>query len=234
MQINGVNGAGMQSGNGMAGIGQGTDAYSRQLQKQISDAQKKLQDISSDENLSPEEKMKKRQEIQQEINELNIQLRQHQIELRREKQEEKSDSPVTELTGGSRNAKAGKGSQTGGMSEAGMSAIISADMEAGQARIQGNTAKRMENRAGIIKSEIKMESGDTSDKEKELAEVEKRARAASESQMNTLRDAGETLKKAEDSETKEKDKKASDAKEDKEEKEEKEVSTSYTPVDIRL
>ena len=222
MQINGVNGAGMQSGNGMTGIGQGTDAYSRQLQKQISDAQKKLQDISSDENLSPEEKMKKRQEIQQEINELNIQLRQHQIELRREKQEEKSDSPVTELTGGSRNAKAGKGGQTGGMSEAGMSAIISVDMAAGQAQIQGNTAKRMENRAGIIKSEIKMESGDTSDKEKELAEVEKRARAASESQMNTLRDAGETLKKAEDSETKEKDKKASDAKEDKEEKEEKE------------
>ena len=61
----------------------------------------------------------------------------------------------------------------------------------------------MENRAGIIKSEIKMESGDTSDKEKELAEVEKRAQAASESQMNTLRDMGETLKKAEDSETKE-------------------------------
>lgn len=172
MQINGVNGAGMQSGNSMTGIGQGTDAYSRQLQKQISDAQKKLQDISSDENLSPEEKMKKRQEIQQEINDLNIQLRQHQIELRREKQEEKSDSPVTELTGGSRNARTGKGSQAGGMSEAGMSAIISADVAAGQARIQGNTAKRMENRAGIIKSEIKMESGDTSDKEKELAEVE--------------------------------------------------------------
>ena len=188
-------------------------------------------DLSSDENLSPEEKMKKRQEIQQEINDLNIQLRQHQIELRREKQEEKSDSPVTELTGGSRNARTGKGSQAGGMSEAGMSAIISADVAAGQARIQGNTAKRMENRAGIIKSEIKMESGDTSDKEKELAEVEKRAQAASESQMNTLRDMGETLKKAEDSETKEEEKKASDTKED---KEEKEASTAYTPVDIRL
>ena len=112
-----------------------------------------------------------------------------------------------------------------------MSAIISADVAAGQARIQGNTAKRMENRAGIIKSEIKMESGDTSDKEKELAEVEKRAQAASESQMNTLRDMGETLKKAEDSETKEEEKKASDTKED---KEEKEASTAYTPVDIRL
>lgn len=231
MQINGVNGAGMQSGNSMTGIGQGTDAYSRQLQKQISDAQKKLQDISSDENLSPEEKMKKRQEIQQEINDLNIQLRQHQIELRREKQEEKSDSPVTELTGGSKNARTGKGSQAGGMSEAGMSAIISADVAAGQARIQGNTAKRMENRAGIIKSEIKMESGDTSDKEKELAEVEKRVQAASESQMNTLRDMGETLKKAEDSETKEEEKKTSDTKED---REEKEASTAYTPVDIRL
>ena len=42
---------------------------------------------------------------------------------------------------------------------------------------------------------------------------------------------GETLKKAEDSETKEEEKKASDTKED---KEEKEASTAYTPVDIRL
>jgi len=229
MQINGIQG--QNAGAGQAKAAQAADSVSKNIRNQITALQKQMQELSANKEMGVEEKMKKRQEIQQEINDLNIQLRQHQIELRREKQEEKSDSPVTELTGGSRNAKAGKGGQTGGMSEAGMSAIISADVAAGQARIQGNTAKRMENRAGIIKSEIKMESGDTSDKEKELAEVEKRAQAASESQMNTLRDMGEILKKAEDSETKEEEKKASDTKED---KEEKEASTAYTPVDIRL
>ena len=213
MQINGVNTAGMQNTNSMMGIGQETDAYSRQLQKQISDAQKKLQDVSSDESLSAEEKMKKRQEIQQEINNLNIQLRQHQIELRKEKQNEKSSdltSAVTELTGGSKGAKSGKGGgQMKTLSDAGMSAIISADAAVKQASIQGNVANRMENRANIIKSEISMESGDTSDKEKALAETEKRAQAASASQMSTLKEADGELKQAERSEEDEDDKKAS-------------------------
>lgn len=232
MQINGVNGAGMQNQSNIRGIGQEADAYSRQLQKQISDAQKKLQDISSDESLSQEEKVKKRQEIQQEINNLNIQLRQHQIELRREKQEQKnSDSAVTELTGGGKNAKAGKsGGQTQAMSEAGMSAIISADAAVKQANIQGNVANRMENRAEVIKSEIKMESGDVSDKEKELAEVEKRAAAAVSSQTHTLKDANGELKKAEDSEEQEEENKSDGAKRE----EEDNVTIAYTPVDIRL
>ncbi len=244
MQINGVNGAGMQNQSAVTGIGQKTDAYSRKLQKQIQDAQQRIQDISSDENLSPEEKMKKRQEIQQEINNLNIQLRQHQMELRKEKQKEKSDSAVTELTGG-RSAKAGKeGGQAKTMSNASMSAIISADAAVKQANVQGNVANRMENRADVIKSEIKMDRGDTSDKEKALAETEKRAQEASAAQMSTLKEAGEELKQAEHSEEnkdhkdtsdadKAKEKKADDAK-DVDGKEEEKKETSYTPVDIRL
>lgn len=260
MQINGINGTGAQSG--MMGIGQETDAYSRQLQKQISEAQKKLQDISTDENLSSEEKMKKRQEIQQEINNLNVQLRQHQIELRQEKQrEEKSDSDVTELIGGKQNGKSGKGgSQTGAISEMGMSAIISADTAMKQARIQGNTANRMENRAGVLKSEIKMDRGNTEAKEKELAETEKRGETALAAQAGTLKSVGEELKKAGEIGKEEKQEKVSGSEKSKEknapgtkdaenekddsvqaaEKKQEEdraenpYSTNYVPVDIRL
>ena len=64
------------------GIGQGADSYSKNIQNQIADAQKALQELSSNENLTMEEKRQKRQEIQQEIADLNQQLRQHQIEQR--------------------------------------------------------------------------------------------------------------------------------------------------------
>ena len=65
---------------------QGNDSVSKNIQNQIANAQQKLQDLSSNEEMSLEDKMKKRQEIQQEINNLNQQLRQHQIEQRKEQQ----------------------------------------------------------------------------------------------------------------------------------------------------
>ena len=91
MRIDGSNGIGA----GQAGsIGQNdntqTDAYTKDLQRQIALDQQKLQEISSNGDLSMEDKMKKRQEIQKEIASLQQQLRQHQIEVRREQQQQGS------------------------------------------------------------------------------------------------------------------------------------------------
>ena len=60
-----------------------TDSVSKNIQNQIANAQKQLQELSANENMSAEEKMKKRQEIQQQITDLNNQLRQHQIEQKK-------------------------------------------------------------------------------------------------------------------------------------------------------
>ena len=78
MRINGFSGTNTQTGT--MGMTQGNDSVSKNIQNQIANAQQKLQDLSSNEEMSLEDKMKKRQEIQQEINNLNQQLRQHQIE----------------------------------------------------------------------------------------------------------------------------------------------------------
>ena len=80
MRINGFSGTNTQTGT--MGMTQGNDSVSKNIQNQIANAQQKLQDLSSNEEMSLEDKMKKRQEIQQEINNLNQQLRQHQIEQR--------------------------------------------------------------------------------------------------------------------------------------------------------
>ena len=122
MTINGINGANTQMK--QMGMNQATDSYGRNIQNQIANAQKQLQELSSNENMSLEEKMKKRQEIQQQINDLNMQLRQHQMEQRKEKQQAKSSS-MDGMLGGTGNTKAGgKGT---GLSQASMTAMISAD-----------------------------------------------------------------------------------------------------------
>ena len=85
-------------------MAQANDSVSKNIQNQIANAQQKLQDLSSNEELSLEDKMKKRQEIQQEITNLNQQLRQHQIEQRKEQQSKKSS--MDDMVAGTKNTSA--------------------------------------------------------------------------------------------------------------------------------
>lgn len=64
------------------------DAISKSIENEISDVQRQRQQVSK-QDLSADEKMKKRQELQQEISRLNNQLRQRQAEARREQNKEK-------------------------------------------------------------------------------------------------------------------------------------------------
>lgn len=58
MKINGFNGTNTQTG--AIGMAQANDSVSKNIQNQIANAQQKLQDLSSNEELSLEDKMKKR------------------------------------------------------------------------------------------------------------------------------------------------------------------------------
>lgn len=243
MKINGINGVNPQAG--QMGMNQATDSYSRNLQKQIADAQKQLRELSSNEDLSLEEKMKKRQEIQQHISDLNMQLRQHQMELRKEamsrsKERQDEGSSMEGMQGGSKSA---------GLSQASMTAVISADSSLKQARVQGSVATRMDGRAGVLESEIKLDKvngGDTRAKEAELAEVEQKAQTATASQLSTLADASRSMEEAAKADSKSEkadneDIKAADAQEkvaneneSGSESENTPQPTTYTSVDIRL
>ena len=72
MAINGINGT--NAGVGAMKMTQATDSVSKNIQNQIANAQKQLQELSSNKDMSLEEKMKKRQEIQQQITDLNNQF----------------------------------------------------------------------------------------------------------------------------------------------------------------
>ena len=212
MTVNGISGAnnGMQAGS--SGRITQMDSVSKNIQNQIANAQKKLQELSSNEELSIEDKMKKRQEIQQEINNLNQQLRQHQIEQRKEQQSKKSSS-MDDMVAGTKNTSAKKGT---GLSQASMQAMISADSSMKQAKVQGSMATQMEGKAGVLESEIKMDKGrgaSTEKKEEELADLQAKAQAATAAQVSTLADANKKMEEAAAAERTEK--KVSDAKEEK-------------------
>ena len=169
MTINGISGANTQAA--QIGMNQAMDSYSKNIQNQIANAQKQLQELSSNEEMTLEEKMKKRQEIQQQISDLNMQLRQHQIEQRKEQQSK--GASMDDMLGGNRTA-AKSGNKGSGLSQASMQAMISADSSMKQAKVQGSVATQMQGRANVLKAEIK-QSGSTEAKEAELADLEQKA-----------------------------------------------------------
>lgn len=208
MTINGISGANTQAA--QIGMNQAMDSYSKNIQNQIANAQKQLQELSSNEEMTLEEKMKKRQEIQQQISDLNMQLRQHQIEQRKEQQSK--GASMDDMLGGNRTA-AKSGNKGSALSQASMQAMISADSSMKQAKVQGSVATQMQGRANVLKAEIK-QSGSTEAKEAELADLEQKAVNATASQMNTLAEANKAVSEAAAAERTEK--KTSDAKEEKE------------------
>lgn len=255
MTINGINGVNTQMK--QMGVNQATDSYSRNIQSQIANAQKQLQELSSNEDMSMEEKMKKRQELQKQISDLNSQLRQHQMEMRREASEkaQKKDPNGEDQSGGVQRAENKGRNQQAGMSKGSMQAMIGAEGTLKQAKIQGSVAKRMEGRAGVLEAEIKLDAargGSVEAKEEELAQVKEKAQNATDSQLDTLSKANGEMKKAgeidqetgktQKDEEEKKDTGTADEKEkdwkkpepDEKERQEEMKFVRYAPVDVRL
>ena len=183
-----------QAGTTLRNGGMQSDSYTKNIQRQIADAQQKLQDLSSNEELSLEDKMKKRQEIQQEITNLNQQLRQHQMEQRREQQSQKSSS-MDDMIAGTKHTSAKKGT---GLSQASMQAIISADTSMKQANVQGSVAAGLKGRAGVLESEIRQDAGkgNTEKKEQELADIQGKVQSATAQQMSMVARANQEVEEA--------------------------------------
>ncbi len=207
MKINSTNGANTQMA--QMGMNQAADSYSRNIQNQIANAQKQMQELSSNEDMTLEEKMKKRQEIQQQIADLNMQLRQHQIDQRKEKQQAKASSMDDKLDG----MKTTAGETNTGLSQASTTAMLSADTSIKQAKVQGSVATRMQDGANVLKAEVKQGGGNVEAKKEKIAELEQKAENVTASQMSTLAEANKAVEEAAASEHN--DNKTSEAKEEK-------------------
>ncbi len=189
---------------------QTTDSVSKNIRDQIANAQKQLQEISSNKEMSVEQKMKRRQEIQQQISDLNNQLRQHQIEQRKQQQEQKMSKDEGMNRENQEGLAAKENLPKTGLTQDSMKAMISADSSIKQAKIQGNTADSFEHRADIVKVEIELDiarasnvvgrTANVSGKYAELAKVEQKAEDAMNSQAKMLGEVNTEIKETQEKE----------------------------------
>lgn len=206
--VNNVNGT-----NWMGNAGN-MDSYSKDIQNQIARAQKELQEISANEDLSMEEKMKKKQDIQKQIMDLNNELRQHQMEQRRQQQQEKANK-MQEALGGKQSDKKAEKNSGNGFSDTRMEAMISADTSVKQAKVQGGVSKSLERRAKELQTEIKLDGkrANPEKKQAEIADLTSKSQDAMKASMSSLQKANKTLEEATE---KEEAAKAAKTKDDKE------------------
>ena len=178
------------------------DSYSKSIQEQINNAQEQLQSLGEDKEMSIDEKMKKRQEIQRQITDLQNQLRQHQIEQRKESRQSKGSS-MEDMLGGKKAVKSSKASK--GISTASMKALISADSAINQVEAQGAVKANMKGEAGILETEIKLDSArgkDVEKKQEQLADIEARTRDIDSAQIDVINRANKEIDKAAESDDK--------------------------------
>lgn len=179
---------------GQTAMARPVDSVSKGIQDEISNVQRQMQELSSKADLSVEEKIKKRQELQQQISSLNTQLRQHQAQMRQE-QQKKTASDVRKTDGaGADTEKVGTG-----MSGAGMQAMVAAGSSLERARQQGTVVRRIEGDIGVLRSEISQDAArgaDVKKKEEELAGLEARAQNAAASRSEDIGEAGWTMRTA--------------------------------------
>ena len=174
------------------------DSVSKNIKKQIANAQKQMQELSANKDMSIEEKMKRREEIQTQIKDLNMQLRQHQIEQRKETASEKGSS-MDDMLSSNNKVESKSKKQSDGLSQASMKAMISADTAMSTARIQSSVRTKMEGKAGILESEIKLDGArgvDVEAKQEELAGIKEKIAITENAQMNTLAKANKELEEA--------------------------------------
>lgn len=209
------------------------DSLTRSLKKQIARLQENLQKLSENNDLGIEEKMKRRQELMRQIADLNSQLRMHELELQREKQnrtaKDEEERTSAKKEGNGTGAALGTGKKQGtGLSQASMQAMISAENTFDQAKVHGSVVRQTEARMKILAAEISQDSkGNTEAKQQELSELEQTRRAAEEKRAELLGKAGRVQKET-------KDKEEGRIKEDEESKKKEEEKKRLLSVDVRI
>ena len=183
--------------NPTSSAGMTMDSESKQIQEQLTNEQRHLKELSSDPELSEEEKAKKRQEVQKQIAELNRKLRLQRMEQReeaekaKEEQERKAalqEERLNETAAEKQNSAVKFDEEKAEKKEEQKDKIIPIEdvqimFETGsllqKERIQGGIQREREGQEGILEAEIKLDKiygSDTKAKEEELSELREEER----------------------------------------------------------
>ena len=184
------------------------------LQRQIEEKQKQLQELGKDDKLSPEQKQKKRQSLEQEIAELEAQKNQVKMAA---KQKERKEAEERQAKQNGESYNRNKDGDTSQISARGMKALITAGAAMDMADVKNRVATSLEGEAGVLESEIKLDQGrggDTTKKEKQLGEINAKADDLNRKTLDDLDKANEEMRFARDRERERKEDKESMQKEE--------------------
>ena len=183
-----------------------TDSETKSFQNQIASAQTQLQKLSANNEMSSEEKAKKRQEIQKQIMELNNMLRERKAELRREKQQkaaEEGNSGEEPLPGQQVKPETvhieSNTSSSPGISSRHMKSLISADAAIDKAELADNISNELESRVQVLQGEIRQaeaNGGYVEAKKGEVQSLENKVAKISGAKANIINGAISEMKQA--------------------------------------
>ncbi|MCM1055858.1 MAG: FlxA-like family protein [Bacteroides sp.] len=221
MNISGIQ---TQSNTSYQGVSkqQGDDPAIKNAQGQIEELRKQLQQLAENEEMDPKTKTEKKQQIQQQISDLNAQIRQRQAELRREKQAAVKDPQRA----AEKVEKNNENTKSNGFSKASASALISASNALDNADALESLNKKLSGRARELSAEIETDmkrGADVTAKQSELEKVQKGVKNTRTAHAELLSEADETLENAAETDRAVKEKEKTDEKND-----EREIKTEGT------
>ncbi|MBR1629874.1 MAG: FlxA-like family protein [Lachnospiraceae bacterium] len=171
------------------------------LQKQIDEKRKQLQEIGNEEGLSPEQKQKRRQAIEQEIADLEAQKNQAEMAAKQKEREEAEERLARHNEEAySRN----RDGDTAQISARGMKAMITAGQAIEMADVKSVFKNSLEDEDGIFESEIKQDKSsgvDTTKKEARLNEIQQRTNDLNRKSLDDLDEANEEMQSEKEEES---------------------------------
>lgn len=179
------------------------DSESKALQKQIEEKQKELKELSSKEDIPLEEKAKQKQQLQQEITQLEAQLRMHQQEVKQQKGQENSKQDLIASGGDKQSLAASMSLSSEGTAMAGMESLLSAHSSLKQAKVQQGVSKDLQANARVLESEIKQDKNlgaSVEKKEEQLEDLSQRSSDAMGYAAAALNQANEAVTNVKDGE----------------------------------
>ena len=163
------------------------------LQKQIEAKRKQLSDLQNDDRMSPEQKQKKREEIQQEISELEAQKNAAEMAA---KQKEREEAQERQAKSSGDTYSRNQDGDISRISARGMQAMISASKSMEMAELKENIQNSFEDEASILETEIKLDEGKgvvSERKEKELADINVKTKTLGQENARDLQRANEEI-----------------------------------------
>lgn len=165
------------------------DSIKEGLQNQIINIQKQIYSVSENKSLSIEQKKQMQKDLKEQLNELNKQIIQRDLEIRKE-QEEKREEKIKEQL---------KDKNHIDDEQQEMTNLFSITSSLNQVKFQTSASVKIKGNARVLESEIKADEGrglDVSEKRKKLSEMKDKIRGINKKIIKTMNEVNKEIKKS--------------------------------------